>query len=126
MPADFKQSTNLVGKVLAIGQVASANTDTVIYTVPGSTATKVLTFSLCNVSASPVTITKVGIWPTGATSDGTHHQIAGYSLAAGDTISAQDVLAWAAGLVLDAGARIVLNVSASAAVNYLATGAESS
>jgi hypothetical protein len=126
MPADFKQSTNLAGKVLGSGQVASATTDTTVYTVPASTATKLSTFSIHNPTSAAVTINKVSVLPSGGTSDGTHQQLTNYSLAAYDTISVEDVLSWAKGAMLDAGAKIVLNVAAATSINYLLTGAESS
>jgi hypothetical protein len=126
MPADFKQATNLTGKVLASGQVASAATDTTIYTVPASTATKIATFSLHNPTATAVTITKVSVLPSGGTSDGTHQQTTNYNLGSCDTITAEDVLSWAKGMPLDAGAKVVITAATAASVNFLLTGFESS
>jgi hypothetical protein len=125
MPADFKQSVNLAGKVLAGGQVASATTDTTIYTVPASSATKIATASLTNVTGAAVTVT-VSVVPSGSTIDGTRKVLSSYSLAANDTISAEDVLSCLKGAMLDAGAFISVNASAATAVNYLLTGAVSS
>jgi hypothetical protein len=125
MPADFKQSTNLAGKILASSRVATGSSDTTIYTVPGSSAVKIATFSITNTSTSAVTVS-VSVVPSGGSIDGTHKVLSSYSLAANDTISSEDVLSALKGAMLDAGAFISLNVSAGAVVCYLLTGAVSS
>lgn len=121
MPADFKQSANLAGKILAGSQVAAAATNTTVYTVPAASAVKVATFSLTNVTASAVTVS-VSVVPSGGTVDGTHKVLAGYVLAANDSTEIIE----AKGAMLDAGAFISINASAVTAVNYLITGAVSS
>lgn len=124
MPADFKQGTNLAGKILASGQVAGTGATTV-YTVPGSSAVKVATCSLTNITASAVTVT-VAVVPSGSTNDGTHTVLSAYSLAANDTISAQDVLSALTGLMLDAGATVQVTAGTATSIDYLLTGAVSS
>lgn len=113
--------------MLAGSQVASATTDTTIYTVPANTAVRVASFAIANTSTTaPVVINKVSVVPNGGAVDGTHQMLTNYQLLAGDTISHGDVLSFVLGMMLDAGARIVINVSVAATANYLLTGAESS
>lgn len=121
MAADFKQGTNLVGKVLAGGQLASG--ETTIYTVPvvPASATKISSAVLCNTSAAAVTVS-VAVVPSGGTVDGTHRVVSGYSLAAGDSTTLPELV----GAFLDAGAFVSINASAGAAVDYLLTGVVSS
>lgn len=121
MTADFKQAANLAGKILASSRVASAATDTTIYTVPASSAVKVATAVLCNTSASAVTVS-VSVVPSGGTIDGTHKVVSSYSLAANDSIKITEI----EGAMLDAGAFISLNVGTAAVITYLLTGAVSS
>ncbi len=121
MAADFKQGTNLAGKILASGRVAPASTDTTVYTVPALSAVKVATAVLCNTSGSPATIS-VSVVPSGGTVDGTHKVVHNYVLAAGDSMPLPEV----AGAMLDAGAYVSVNSSIAAAVTYLLTGVVSS
>lgn len=117
---DFKQGTALVGKILASGQVAGTG-DTTVYTVPASSAVKVATAVLTNVSAGAVTVS-VSVVPSGGSVDGTHKVVSAYSLAANDSTKLTEV----EGAMLDAGAFISINASVGASVNYLFTGAVSS
>jgi hypothetical protein len=118
--ADFKQGTNLVGKILASGQVPTTGA-TIVYTVPASSAAKIASAVLCNVTASAVTVT-VAVVPSGQSVDGTRTILSAYSLAAGDSTSVTELV----GAFMDAGAFISITASAGAAVNYLLTGAVSS
>lgn len=120
-PADFKQGTNLAGKILASGQVATANTNTTAYTVPPSSAVKVATAVLTNVTGSAVTVS-VSVVPSGGAVDGTHVVVSAFSLAANDSTNLTELV----GGMLDAGAFVSINASAGASVNYLLTGAVSS
>lgn len=120
MTADFKQGTNLVGRILASGQIAGTS-DTTIYTVPASSAVKVATAVICNISGSAVTVS-VSVVPSGGSVDGTHKVISGYSLAAGDSTKLSEI----EGAMLDTGAFISLNCSAGSAIDYCLTGAVSS
>lgn len=121
MTADFKQGTNLLGKILASGQVALAVTDTTAYTVPVASAVKVATAVLCNVTATAVTVS-VSVVPSGSALDGTRKILASFVLAAYDSTR----LAELEGAMLDAGAVVSINASAVTAVNYLLTGVVSS
>lgn len=121
MTADFKQGTNLAGKILASSRVASAATDTTIYTVPASTAAKIASAVLCNTGGSAATVS-VSVVPSGGTVDGTHKVVHNFPLAAGDSTTVGEIV----GAMLNAGAFISVNVSVAAAVTYLLTGVESS
>jgi hypothetical protein len=124
MPSgDFKQGTNL-DAYIASGQL-SATTATTIYTVPASSRSKVASFSLTNVTASAVTVS-VSVVPSGGTVDGTHQILSGYSLAANDTISHEDVLAAIKGAMLPTGAFVSVTAGTANAIDYLCTGAVSS
>lgn len=120
MPADFKQSANLAGKILASGQVAGTSATTV-YTVPASSAVKVASAVLCNVTAAAVTVT-VAVVPSGQSLDGTRTVVSAYSLPAGDSTTLAELV----GALLDAGAFVSITASAVTAINYLFTGAVSS
>lgn len=120
MPADFKQGTNLAGKILASGQI-SATTATTVYTVPASSAVKVASAVLCNVTGSAVTVS-VSVVPSGGAVDATRVVVSAYSLAAGDSTTLSELV----GALLDTGALISITASTGAAINYLLTGAVSS
>jgi hypothetical protein len=120
MSADFKQGTNLAGKILTSGQVAGTSATT-IYTVPASSAVKVASAVLCNITGSAVTVT-VAVVPSGQALDGTRSIVSAYSLAANDSTSLSELV----GAMLDTGAFISVTASAGTAINYLITGAVSS
>jgi hypothetical protein len=120
MPADFKQGANLAGKILASGQVPNTSATTV-YTVPASSATKIASAVLCNVTGTAVTVT-VAVVPSGQTLDGTRTIVSAYSLAAGDSTSLSELV----GAMLDAGALISITASVGTGINYLVTGVVSS
>lgn len=121
MPADFKQSANLAGKILASGQIATANTATTAYTVPTASAVKIASASITNTDTSAITIS-LSVVPSGGTVDGTHVVISAYQLLAGDSTVITELL----GAMLDAGAAISITASTAAKLNYLFTGAVSS
>lgn len=121
MPADFKQGSNLVGKILASSQVAAATTDTTVYTVPASSAVKVATATISNVTTSAVTVS-VSVVPSGGAVDGTHKIVPDFALAANDSTSLPEI----AGAMLDTGAFISIKASTAMAINYLFTGSVSS
>jgi hypothetical protein len=122
MTADFKQSANLAGTILAGGQVANATTDTTVYTVPGSSAVKIATFSITNTSTTAAVVVSVSVVPSGGTVDGTHKVVSAYTLAAGDSTKITEI----EGAMLDTGALISINVDTAAKLNYLITGAVAS
>jgi 7-cyano-7-deazaguanine synthase in queuosine biosynthesis len=119
--ADFKQGANLAGKILISGQVAAANTNTTIYTVPALSAVKIASAALCNVGAFD-TVISVSVVPSGGTVDGTHTIINAYTLLIGDSTPLPELV----GAMLDAGAFISVYANHSASINYLLTGAVSS
>lgn len=121
MPADFKQSANLAGKILASGQVASANTATTVYTVPAASAAKVASASITNTDSSAMTVS-VSVVPSGGSVDGTHVVLSAYQLLAGDSTVLTEII----GSMLDAGAFISITASTASKLNYLFTGAVSS
>jgi hypothetical protein len=121
MTADFKQGSNLLGKILASSQVAAATTDTTVYTVPAASAVKVATAALSNVGTVAVTVS-VSVVPSGGTVDGTHKIVPDFSLAVNDSTTLPEI----AGAMLDAGAFISIKASVAASVNYLLTGSVSS
>lgn len=121
MPADFKQGTNLAGRVLASGQVAAASA-TDVYTVPASSAVKVATAVVHNASALTLNQVEVFLTPAGGTRDATRRIGLITTLAPGDSTSVFELV----GAFLEAGAVISLNPSAATAANYALTGAVSS
>lgn len=121
MTADFKQGTNLAGKILASARVASAVTDTTIYTVPASTAAKIASAVLCNTGGATATVS-VSVVPSGGSIDGTHKIVHNYPLAAGDSMVVNELV----GAMLGTGAFVSVNVSVGAVICYLLTGVESS
>jgi len=60
-------------------------TEAAQYTVPASTSVKVASATICNVTASAVTVS-LSLCPSGGSLDGTHRVISGYSLPANDTL----------------------------------------
>lgn len=118
MVANFKAGANLDGKILAGSQVAAASA-TAVYTVPASSAAKVATCIIHNASGSTLATVAVSVTPAG----GSITRVALVSgLAAGDSTDVFELK----GAFLEAGAIITLTPSATAAANYLITGAVSS
>lgn len=118
MSADFKQGTNLVGQILAIGQVASAG-DFALPAVPAAAAWKVATAVIHNASTSTIATIAVSV----TKSAGSETRVALISaLLAGDSASVFELV----GGFFAAGDVISINPSAAAAANYLITGAVSS
>ena len=121
MTADFKLGTNLAGKILASGRVASAASDTTIYTVPAASATKITSAVLCNTGGATATVS-VSVVPSGGSVDGTHKVVHNYPLTSGDSMVITEIV----GSMLDTGAFVSVNSSQAAAVTYLLTGVVSS
>lgn len=120
MTADFKQSANLAGKILASGQVPGTGATTV-YTVPVASAVKIASAVLCNATGSAVTVS-VSVAPSGGAVDATRVIVSAFVLAAGDSTTLNELV----GAMLDAGALISVTASAGTAINYLFTGAVAS
>lgn len=125
MTADFKQSANLSGKILASGQVPGTGATTV-YTVPANSAVKIATCVIANISASPLVGVTVSVVPSGGSVDGTHViatiGTAAQPFAAGDSTSLFEL----AGAMLDSGALISITSPAATSINFLITGAVAS
>lgn len=120
MTADFKQGANLLGSILASGQIAGTS-NTTIYTVPASSCAKIATAVLCNTSGSAVTIS-VSQVPSGGAVDGTHKVVSGYSLAAGDSMSITEIV----GSLMGAADYLSIIASTGAVIDYTVTGVVSS
>lgn len=121
---DFKNGANL-DAFFSGGQIAGT-TEAAVYTVPASSRVKIASFSLCNNSASAVTVS-VGLVASGGTiGDGTHRILSSYSLAAFDTISQEDVLSALKGAMLPTGTMIAVLASTGAAIDWTVSGSVSS
>lgn len=116
MPADFKTGASLAGKILASGQITAAG-EVTVYTVPASSAVKIATAVLCNVTNNVVTV-YVSVVPSGSAVDSTRRIIHAYQLLAADSTTIAEL----AGSMLDAGAFISVMTSLANSVNYLITG----
>jgi hypothetical protein len=117
---DFKNGTNLIGKLLCSVQVPAA--ETTVYTVPANTFVKLAHGVVTNVSVAAVTVS-VALVPSGSAADGTHRIIHQYSLPAGDSLSLKDYIANA---MLGPGDFISVLASAANAIDVVITGAVSS
>lgn len=83
-------ASSISPQVLISQQLGTA--DTALFTTAASTSVKITHGVLCNVTASPVPVYLSVIKSGGAVGDGTHRVIAGYSLAANDSLSLRDYL----------------------------------
>jgi hypothetical protein len=79
------------GQLLCSQQLA-VTTSVTVYTVPASTAVKIMHGVLCNTGAVAAVVS-VALIPSGGTADGTHRVISGYNLNAGDSLSLAEYLA---------------------------------
>jgi hypothetical protein len=113
--------TSLTQKLL-VSQQLTATTDTVVYTVPAGQAVKLAQGSLCNITASAVTVSLSLVQSGGTVGDGTHRVINGYSLAANDTLPLGDYLG---GHMLGDGDKIVVTAGTVNAVDVVISGAVS-
>lgn len=104
-------------KVLVSQQLGTS--DAAIYTVPASTSVKVAQATLCNTTASAVTIYLSIVATGGTVGDGTHRVISGYSLAANDTLALKDYIG---GAMLGPGDIIAAYASTASAVDFVVTG----
>lgn len=96
-----------------------ATSEAALYTVPAATSVKVAQATLCNITASAVTV-YLSIVKTGGTmGDGTHRVIAGYSIAANDTLSLKD---YVGGAMLGPGDFIAGYAGTASAVDIVLTG----
>jgi hypothetical protein len=93
--------------------------DAAIYTVPASTSVKVAQASLCNTTASAVTVYLSLVQTGGTVGDGTHRVISGYTLAANDTLALKDYIG---GAMLGPGDKIAGYAGTATAVDLVVTG----
>lgn len=95
--------------------------ETTIYTVATSKAVKISTASLCNTTATAVTVS-VSIVPNGGAAGTSNRIVASYLLAAYDTLSQEDGLAALKGAMLGENQFVSVNVGTASAVVFTATG----
>jgi hypothetical protein len=93
--------------------------DAAVYTVPASTSVKIAQASLCNTTASPVTVYLSLVQTGGTVGDGTHRVISGYTLAANDTLPLNDYIG---GAMLGPGDRIASYAGTATAVDLVVSG----
>lgn len=119
-------STNLLSASTMTLQVLSSaylgTADAAVYTAPAASSVKIATGTLCNTTASPVTV-YVGVIPSGGTAGASHHVVHAYSLGANDTLSLTPYLA---GTSLTANDAVSGYASTGSAVTMVLTGAVSS
>lgn len=113
--------TAMRGQIIYSGQLTTTAA-TSVYTVPTSATAKIASGTVCNTSASAVTVS-VSLHRVGDTADGTHRVISGYSLAPGDTLSLHDYIA---GAMLGEGESVNVTAGAANALDVVLTGAVSS
>ena len=110
-------ASSISPQIIVSQQLGTA--DAALYTVPASTSVKVATASLCNITGSAVTVNLSLVQSGGTLGDGTHRVIAGYSLAANDSLSLKDLIA---GAMLGPGDRIAAYAGTASAVDLVVTG----
>jgi hypothetical protein len=111
----------MIGQILYSGQITPTSATT-IYTVPASTAVKISQGTMCNTSASAVTVS-LSLVPSGGTDNGTHSVVSGYSLIAGDTLPLSTYIK---DVMMGPGDFISVVVSAANVIDVVITGAVSS
>lgn len=116
MSQNLLQVTSMLPQVLVTQQDASG--EQTVYTCPASSTVKITQGTICNTSGAAVT-TSVAVVRSGGTADGTHRVIAGYPLAAGDTLPLRDYLL---GVQLGPGDFISVNCSVGSAVDVVLCG----
>jgi len=104
-------------QVLVSQQLATS--EAAVYTCAASTSVKVAQASLCNTTASAVTVYLSLVQTGGTVGDGTHRVISGYTLAAYDTLPLKDYIG---GAMLGPGDKIAGYASTATAVDLVITG----
>lgn len=87
---DILSATTISPQVLLSQQLSI--TEAALYTVPAATSVKIAQATLCNITASAVTVYLAIVKAGGTMGDGTHRVISGYSLAANDTLALKDYI----------------------------------
>jgi hypothetical protein len=93
--------------------------DATIYAVPAGMSVKVTQATLCNTTASPVTVYLSLVQTGGTVGDGTHRVISGYTLAANDSLPLKDYIG---GAMLGPGDKIAGYAGTATAVDLVVTG----
>ena len=117
MSQNLIAATSLSPQVIASTQLATTS-ETTVYTCPAASAAVVATAWVCNTTGSAVTVS-VSVVKSGGTAGATNRIVAGYSLAANDTLSLNPYLG---GAMLGPGDFISVLAGTGAAVNFGATG----
>lgn len=99
--------------------VRLGTTDTPLLSVGAGQSVKIAQATLCNTTASAVTVYLSIIQTGGTVGDGTHRVISGYSLAANDTLALAD---YVAGAMLGPGDMLASYAGTAAAVDLVVTG----
>lgn len=94
-------------------------TEAALYTVAAATSVKIAQGTICNITASPVTVYLSIVKSGGTMGDGTHRIIAGYSLAGNDTLPLRDYIG---GAMLGPGDLIAAYAGTATAVDIVLTG----
>ena len=110
-------SWNALPGVLLSQQLGAS--ESALYTVAAGQRVEIAQGSLCNTTASAVTVYLSLVKAGGTVGDGTHRVISGYSLAANDTLSLKDYIGAAE---LGPGDIIAAYCSAGSAVDIVVTG----
>ena len=122
MSGNNEFSWNDVPGVLVSQQLGTS--EVAVYTAAANVhAVEVAHGTLCNTTASAVTVYLSLVKAGGTVGDGTHRVISGYSLAANDTQSLKDYLA---GALLGPGDQIAAYASAAGSVDLVVSGTVSS
>lgn len=113
--------TSMLGQILYSGQLSTTSA-TSIYTVPSGKTVKIAQGTICNTSASAVTVS-LALLKSGDTADGTHLVISGYSLGPGDTLPLADYIK---GAMLAESEAISVTAGTANVIDVVITGAVSS
>lgn len=116
--ANLISTTSMVEAVLYSNQL-TATTVTTIYTVGSGKGAKIATATICNTDASAQTI-DVHVVASGGSAGATNKVISAYSIAAGDTLSLNDILG---GMMLGEGDFIAVKAGTANKLNVTLTGA---
>ena len=120
MTTNLLTATSLMLQTLSSGYLGTS--DAAVYTAPASSSAKIATGTLCNTTASTVTV-YIGVIPSGGTAGASHHVVHAYTLGANDTLSLTPYLG---GTSLTAGDAVSGYASTGSAVVMVLTGAVAS
>jgi|GEM_PF-4593678 hypothetical protein len=89
MSANLKTLTSVTAGSLLSQQLGTS--EVALYTVAAATTVKIAQGSLCNTTASPVTVYLSIVKAGGTVGDGTHRVISGATIAANDTLKLDEI-----------------------------------